>query len=188
MFLVYSYAALRITADAVRLWVFAYSSSCWRSSKDGMDTDKDRVRLGSGGLAVFNSGARSGAGGGEFRKDARPKRTTAPRVGRFSNTLSIVVGARSCAYSSGDRENETVVDKRKDSKGRIVSSCLVNGFLTNVSVTQILIFVNGLAVTFLRGNVAECYEWFFENVTKKSSMKSRSCERKKIVNYIVMKF
>ena len=160
-----------------------------------MDTDKDRVRLGSGGLTVFNSGARSGAGGGEFRKDARPKRTTAPRVGLFSNTLSIVVGARSCAYSSGDRENETVVDKRKDSKGRIVSSCLVNGFLTNVSVTQVLIFVNGLAVlgnglavTFLRGNVAKCYALFFENVTGKSSMKSKGCERKKIVNYIVMKF
>jgi hypothetical protein len=36
-----------------------------------------------------------------------------------------VVGARSWAYSSGDRENDIVVDKRKDSRGRIVGSSLI---------------------------------------------------------------
>ena len=50
--LVYSYAALRITADAVRLWVLAWSSSCLRSSGDLIESEIDRVRLGSG--AVLN--------------------------------------------------------------------------------------------------------------------------------------
>lgn len=102
--------------------MLAKSSSCLRSSADGMLTDRDRVRLGSGGLAVFSIGARSGASGGAFRKEIRPKRTTAPRVGGLSNTLSIVMGARSCAYSSGERENETVVDRRNCSRGRMVDS------------------------------------------------------------------
>ena len=57
-----------------------------------------------------------------WRKETKPKRTTAPRVGGLSNTLSIVMGARSCAYSSGDRENEMVVDKRKGSRGRMMIS------------------------------------------------------------------
>jgi hypothetical protein len=88
-----------------------------------MLTDKDRVRLGSGGLEVLSSGVRSG--GALFvscRKEASPKRTTAPRVGRFSKMLSIVVGARSWAHSSGDSENVTVLDRRKVSRGRMAGS------------------------------------------------------------------
>jgi len=90
-----------------------------------MDTDKEQVRLGSCGLAIFSIGVRSGAMGGECRNAIKPARTTAPRDSRFSNMLSIVVGARSWAYSSGDRENDIVVDKRKDSRGRIVGSSLI---------------------------------------------------------------
>jgi len=85
-------------------------------------TDSDRVRLGNCGLAVFSSDARSGAFGGDFKKLSSPARTTAPRVGGLLNTLSIVMGARSCAYSSGERENEIVLDRRKVSKGRMMFS------------------------------------------------------------------
>ena len=91
-----------------------------------MLTDKDRVRLGSEGLEVLSSGVRSGGCKSDLlvscRKEASPKRTTAPRVGRFSKMLSIVVGARSWAYSSGDSENVTVLDRRKVSRGRMAGS------------------------------------------------------------------
>ena len=64
--LVYSYAALRITADAVRLWVLAKSSSCCLSSDDLIESDIDRVRLGSD--AVLNMWSRLGCSVGASRK------------------------------------------------------------------------------------------------------------------------
>lgn len=110
----YSYAALRITADAVRLRVVAWSSSCLRSSGDLIESEIDRVRLGSD--AVLNRWSILGWSVGASRK-----RMSAMR--RIADTEAVgVTFVFICSCSSGERERDTVLDRRNVERCFIVGS------------------------------------------------------------------
>ena len=94
--------------------MLAKLSSCCLSSDDLIESDIDRVRLGSD--AVLNMWSRLGCSVGASRK-----RMSAMRRIADIDAVGVVL-ALICSCSSGDNERDTVLDKRKVERGFIMGS------------------------------------------------------------------
>lgn len=94
--------------------MFAYSSSCLRSSGDLIARATERVRLGSG--EVLNRCVMSGCSVGASRKRIRAMR-------RIADTEAVgVTFVLICSCSSGESEKDTVLDRRNVDRCFIVDS------------------------------------------------------------------